>query len=209
MRGVIIGFSIAAAIGPISFLCMQRTLADGRMAGLLSGLGAATADAIYGCVAGFGLRFIAAFLMKYSLLLQFVGGVFLCFLGIRIALRATADQTALVTRGGLARAYSSALVLTLTNPITILAFLSVFAAFGIGSAQGSYSSAAFLVAGVFLGSALWWFVLNSIVASLRAQFTASSLFLVIGMSAAVVFTFGLAAVVNSLSAALALQQVRQ
>ena len=83
LRGLIMGISIAAPVGPIGVLCIRRTLAQGKLAGFISGLGAATADAIYGIIAGFGITFISGFLIAQARWLSLVGGLFLCFLGIR------------------------------------------------------------------------------------------------------------------------------
>src|SRR3712207_5845763 len=127
LRGLIIGFSIAAPVGPIGVLCIRRTLADGRAAGLASGLGAGTADALYGCIDGFGLTFISSLLIGQQGWLKLIGGVFLCYLGIRTLLAQQSERAAAVGGMGLVGAYASTLVLTLTNPTTILSFVAVFA----------------------------------------------------------------------------------
>src|SRR3712207_6795932 len=124
LRGLIIGFSIAAPVGPIGVLCIRRTLSDGRSAGLLCGLGAASADAVYGCVAAFGLTSVSGFLVDQQLWLQLVGGVFLLYLGLR-TFRGRLDEgePAVVSRTsyrGLAGTYASTFFLTITNPLTIL-----------------------------------------------------------------------------------------
>src|SRR5512139_1084229 len=94
LRGLLIGFSIAAPVGPIGVLCIRRTLAEGRTAGVLTGLGAATADALYGCIAAFGLTFISAFLVRQQDLLALVGGAFQCYLGVRTFLSRPAEGAA-------------------------------------------------------------------------------------------------------------------
>ena len=86
LRGLVIGLSIAAPVGPIGVLCIRRTLAQGRGYGLVSGLGAATADAVYGCVAGFGLTLISSFLVDQQMWLRLIGGAFLCYLGVKTLL---------------------------------------------------------------------------------------------------------------------------
>src|SRR5271157_4875386 len=133
LKGVIIGFSIAAPVGPIGVLCIRRSLAEGRQIGLATGLGAATADAAYGGVAGFGLTIISGFLVGHRVWLGFLGGLFLCYLGIRTFLSGPAEQAAEIRGGGLCSAYLSTLFLTLTNPMTILSFVAVFAGFGLGA----------------------------------------------------------------------------
>jgi threonine/homoserine/homoserine lactone efflux protein len=159
LQGILLGFSIAAPVGPIGLLCIRRTLAYGRWAGLVSGLGAATADGCYGAVAAFGLVMISRFLVDQAVWLRVLGGLFLCYLGITTFLAKPAQAAAEATTTGLLGAFLSTYVLTLTNPATILSFVLIFAGFaptGLG-----YGQAAVLVSGVFVGSALWWFVLSS------------------------------------------------
>ena len=148
-----IGFSIAAPVGPIGVLCIRRTLADGRVTGLAVGLGAAAADAVYGAVAGFGLTAVSGLLVEPAGLAGLVGGLFLCYLGIR-TLPGRARRPRRGGRRGPAGAFTSTFGLTLANPATILSFVAVFAGLGIaarGARRGRGSGA-----GVFLGSALWW-----------------------------------------------------
>ena len=148
LRGAVIGFSIAAPVGPIGVLCIRRTLAEGRVSGLLSGLGAATADAVYGVIAAFGLTYVSNVLVGYQTWIRLVGGLFLCYLGIKTYLSRPAEGPACAEGEGLLGVYVSTFLLTLTNPMTILAFTAVFAGLGIGSATGDYGSAALLVLGV-------------------------------------------------------------
>jgi threonine/homoserine/homoserine lactone efflux protein len=189
-KGVIIGFSIAAPVGPIGVLCIRRSLAEGRQIGLATGLGAATADAAYGCVAGFGLTVISSFLVGQRFWLSLIGGLFLCYLGVRTFISKPAEQAAEVRGGGLFSAYLSTLFLTLTNPMTILSFVAVFAGFGLG-ASPDYLSASVLVAGVFVGSALWWLLLSSGVALFRQRVSANLMQGVNRLSGGVILAFGL------------------
>lgn len=195
LRGLAVGFSIAAPVGPIGVLCIRRTLADGRAAGLVSGLGAATADAIYGSIAGFGLTFVSGFLLSQTGWLRLVGGAFLLYLGIRTLLSRPAERPAAASGTGLARAYASTFLLTLTNPATILSFVAVFAGLGLASAGGDYAAATLLVLGVFSGSALWWLLLSGGVSLFRARFDPRAMRWVNRLSGVVIATFGLAALV--------------
>src|SRR5690349_2474317 len=172
IKGVIIGFSIAAPVGPIGVLCIRRSLADGRQMGLVTGLGAATADAAYGCVAAFGLTAISGFLVNQRVWLGLVGGAFLCYLGIRTFMSKPSEKAAQASGVGLISAYASTLFLTLTNPMTILSFVAVFASLGL-AASPDYFSASVLVAGVFVGSAFWWLLLSNGVAIFRSRLTSS------------------------------------
>jgi threonine/homoserine/homoserine lactone efflux protein len=136
LKGVLLGFSIAAPVGPIGVLCIRRTISNGRASGLVSGLGAATADALYGCIAGFGLTLITSLMLGLHFWLNLLGGLFLCSLGIRTFLSRPAGEAARAGEGGLLSDYLSTLALTLTNPMTILSFAATFAGLGIASQQG-------------------------------------------------------------------------
>src|SRR5690242_7918027 len=105
IRGFVLGFSIAAPVGPIGVLCIRRSLAEGRIVGLVSGLGAATADAFYGAIAAFGLTFVTSALIEQRQWLQLIGGLFLLYLGIRTFLSAPSERPASVRATGLAGAY--------------------------------------------------------------------------------------------------------
>jgi threonine/homoserine/homoserine lactone efflux protein len=189
-KGIIIGFSIAAPVGPIGVLCIRRSLAEGRQIGLATGLGAATADAAYGCVAGFGLTVISSFLVGQRFWLSLIGGLFLCYLGIRTFMSKPAERAAEVRGGGLFSAFLSTLFLTLTNPMTILSFVAVFAGFGLG-ASPDYLSASILVAGVFVGSALWWLLLSSGVALFRERVSEGWMQTINRLSGGIILAFGL------------------
>jgi threonine/homoserine/homoserine lactone efflux protein len=171
LRGIILGVGIAAPVGPIGLLCIQRTLSHGRRIGLASGLGAASADAFYGVVAAFGLTLITAFLVEQQLWLGVGGGLFLAYLGVRTLLALPAEMAGSTeSSGGIGRAWGSTFLLTLTNPMTILAFVAIFAGAGM-SASGGGAEAVLLVVGVFLGSALWWTLLTTGVALARGRMT--------------------------------------
>ena len=196
MKGILIGFSIAAPVGPIGVLCIRRTLAEGRATGFVSGLGAATADAIYGCIAGFGLTLVTRFLMDQQVWLRLFGGAFLCYLGVKTVLSRPAKQAASAKGSGLAGAYGSTFLLTLTNPMTILSFAAVFAGLGLASAGGSYASASILVLGVFAGSALWWLMLSGGVSLLRSRFDVPGLEWVNRISGVIITGFGVVALLS-------------
>lgn len=169
LKGIAIGFAIAAPVGPIGVLCIRRTFAEGRAMGFATGLGAATADALYGAVAGFGLTAISGFLLGYQDELRLAGGAFLLFLGVKtfVARPSTAQAPARGT--GLAGAWLTTVALTLANPATILSFAAVFAGAGLGQHRYGTGEAAALVAGVFLGSAAWWLVLSGVVERWRRK----------------------------------------
>jgi threonine/homoserine/homoserine lactone efflux protein len=194
LRGLIIGFSIAAPVGPIGILCIRRTLADGRASGFLSGLGAATADALYGCVAGFGLTVISGFLVGQRTWIQLIGGVFLLALGIKTLRSIPGEREAAASGTGLAASYASTLLLTLTNPMTILSFAGIFAALGVADTDGDLSAAALLVLGVFIGSAAWWLFLSAGVGLMREKLSSGVLRWTNRLSGAILLVFGIVAV---------------
>lgn len=170
LKGLILGFSIAAPVGPIGILCIRRTLAYGMSFGFVSGVGTATADAIYGAIAAFGLTAATRFLLDYQLYLKVVGGFYLLYLGIKILMSKPSISTTQVRDTSLTAAYISAFLLTLTNPMTILMFAAIFTGFGIGGINGDYYLSSTMVLGVFLGSLLWWLFLSSITTILRTTF---------------------------------------
>lgn len=195
-QGLLLGFSIAAPVGPIGVLCIRRTLAIGRLSGLVTGLGAATADGVYGAIAAFGLTAISGFLIAQQTWLRLVGGAFLVYLGLRTLLARPAVAALDSGSASLAGDYASTFFLTLTNPLTILSFVAVFAGLGLATNGQGYGSAAGLVAGVFCGSALWWLTLSTGVSLLRNRFTPSSLRWVNIVSGAIIAAFGVVALLS-------------
>ena len=195
-RGLVIGFSIAAPVGPIGVLCIRRTLAEGRASGLISGLGAATADALYGCIAGFGLTFLSNLLIQHQVWIRVIGGLFLCTLGLRTFAAGPAKESASVKGGGLAGSYGSTFFLTLTNPMTILSFAAIFAGLGLGSIGGNYLSSGVLVLGVFTGSALWWLILSGLVGMLGKMLSPKGMRWVNRISGIIILGFGLLALLT-------------
>jgi threonine/homoserine/homoserine lactone efflux protein len=191
IKGLIIGLSIAVPVGPIGILCIRRTLTQGRMVGFLSGLGAATADGLYGAIAGFGLTFLVNFIIGKQIWLRLIGGGLLCILGAKTFLSRPAEQGASVEGNSLWNAYLSTFFLTLTNPMTILFFTAVFAGLGIGSTDGDYVSAGILVLGVFIGSAMWWLVLSGFTGILEGLLNFKRLQWLNRISGLIIMGFGL------------------
>jgi len=157
LKGLLFGFLLAATVGPMWVLCFRRTLAQGALAGLASGMGIAVADGFYGAVAAFGLTAISGFLLRYSFWIGLVGGVFLVYLGVKILLSKPSLDEQVQEPVSHSKAFLSTLGLTLANPPTILAFAAIFA--GLGLVTSDYGSASLVVLGVFLGSAAWWIAL--------------------------------------------------
>ncbi len=180
-------------VGPIGVLGIRRTLAGGCTFGFVSGLGAATADAVYGCIAGFGLTVISDLLVSQQLWFRIAGGAFLCYLGFKTFMSEPAEKAASAMGSSLLSAYGSTFFLTLTNPMTIISFAAVFAGLGLAGTNGNYVPAGVLVMGVFTGSTLWWFILSGSTGILRARFNHNGLQWINRISGAVITVFGLLA----------------
>ncbi len=209
-RSLLIGLSIAATIGPMSILCIQRTLQRGYHYGLVSGMGIATADGVYGSIAAFGLTIISTFLVAQQTWVRLIGGLFLVYLGVKTILsrppeRAAADSAAGAgarsRAGSYLKAYSSTFLLTLTNPLPILSFAAIFAGLGVASTAGtgrSYLAATLVVAGVFCGSALWWCILTGGISLLRGKFSSTWMLWLNRLSGCIIAAFGIIALVSLL-----------
>jgi threonine/homoserine/homoserine lactone efflux protein len=194
LRGFIIGISIAAPVGPIGVLCIRRTLSDGRLTGLLSGLGAAAADVVYGAIAAFGLSVIMNVLIDQAGWLKLIGGLFLLYLGIKTLLSKPAEEAAKAKSSGLLSAFLSTFFLTITNPMTILSFIAIFA--GLGTTTQQAASPMILVAGVFAGSAAWWLTLSFGVGLMRERVTPNLMLWINRTSGMVIILFGIYSLVS-------------
>jgi threonine/homoserine/homoserine lactone efflux protein len=196
-RGLLIGFSIAAVVGPIGILCIQRSLRQGFVTGLVTGLGAATADGIYGGIAAFSLTVIARFLIGQESWVRLLGGLFLLYLGLKALLSKPAEQAARAGGRSLPGLYASTLLLTLTNPLTILSFATVFAGLGVGTnGQHGFAAATLVTLGVFSGSSCWWLLLSGGVSLLREKLTAHWLSWLNRLAGAALLIFGIIALIS-------------
>jgi threonine/homoserine/homoserine lactone efflux protein len=195
LKGLIIGFAMAVPIGPIGIMCIRKTLAEGHTRGLIIGLGAATADALYGCIAAFGLTFVSDVIASQHVWLRLIGGGLLLFLGIRTfrakrkAPKIPSDNT------GMLGSYISSFLLAVTNPVTIFAFVAVFAAFGLGH-RLDIIAAGILVLGVFAGSCLWFLTLGYVATLFRKKLDAGGLSWVNRISGVLIIISGIAALVS-------------
>ncbi len=200
LKGAAIGLSIAAPVGPIGLLCIRRTLTEGMMVGLATGLGAATADAAYGAITGFGLVAVTDALFNWQTPLRLIGGLVLLWLaGVTLRARPPEQGANAPTARGLIGAYGTTVMLTLANPATIISFTAVFGALGLAETGAVPAlSAASLVLGVFLGSALWWLCLSVGVALFRRRVTPAAMLLINRVSAAVLAGFAVVALVAAL-----------
>lgn len=164
LKGLIIGIAIAAPVGPIGILCIQRSLHHGFKTGFWTGMGAAMADGVYGLIAGFGLTAISSFFITQQRWIQWIGGLFLLYLGSKLFFTQAANKEIKDDPPSSSRAFITTFFLTLTNPMTILSFVAVFAGLGLVATNTDVSHALTLVLGIILGSSIWWLSLSSCVA---------------------------------------------
>ncbi|MQX35949.1 LysE family translocator [Roseospira navarrensis] len=198
IKGIIIGFAIAAPVGPVGVLCIRRALADGRVAAFVAGLGAAVADTFYGAVAAWGLTLVTDFLNNHETTLSVVGGVFLLYLGWATFRARTEMLPTPDTHIGLVRDFVSTFLITLTNPATILAFMAVFASITAVQMRNPMSmDAGLLILGVFVGSAAWWGLLSAVTGSVRDRFSPRWLRWLNQGSGVALAVFGVAVLVNA------------
>ncbi|NBC67953.1 LysE family translocator [Paenibacillus sacheonensis] len=189
-KGLLIGLSIAAPVGPIGILCMKRTLTQGRRFGFVSGLGAASADGMYGLIAAFGFGAVIARIAALQTAASILGGLFLCFLGYRSFRSAAGERSAEAGgSGSLAGAYGTTFLLTAANPVTILSFLGIFA--GLDVMDASLPGLLALVLGVFAGSAAWWLFLSIAVGAIRRTLNAGAMRGINRLSGLLLLGFGI------------------
>jgi threonine/homoserine/homoserine lactone efflux protein len=191
LEGIVVGFLMATPVGPIAVLCIQRTLNQGKIHGMVSGLGAATADAVYSFIAAFGLTFISNFLVKEQMWLRLGGGIFLCYMGLKVFRAKPVQRAASGNNISYIGNYVSAFFLTLANPATFLAFAAIFVGLGLVSAAGHYVSAGLLIAGVFIGSGLWWCTLSGATGIFLKKLGYGKLALLNKISGIIITAFGL------------------
>ena len=198
-KGMLFGLSVAAPVGPIAVLTIRRTIGDGFRMGFATGLGAATADATYGLIAALGLTAIMSALTSHADLIRLAGGVMLLVIGLRALLQARShagtDARNVADVPSAKSAYMQAVGLTLTNPMTVLVFIALFAGIGIHGEGANNADAAVLVVGVALGSALWWLVLVQLVTRVRHRLSGRAVRLIDLASSFVIAGFGVAAIV--------------
>ena len=193
LKGIVVGIVIAVPVGPVGVMCVRRTILEGKLAGLVSGLGAATADAVFGVIAGFGLTAVSDLLIDYQHWLRVAGGCYLLYIGGRAfsaepptELERESDPESLLGD------FASTFALAVTNPITVIAFIGIFAAIGLGGSQATFGHASILVLGVWCGSLLWWLGLSLGVGRVRDSIEPRHLAWISRGSGAILFVSGAA-----------------
>jgi len=198
IQGIIIGVALAAPIGPISIISIRKSLTDRFLASIAVALGAATADAIFGLIAAFGVTTISSFLIHYQKFIRAIGGIFLAYLGAQTLQTTRIHATPTNKKQSLLTTYLSITVLTLTNPITILAFGALFTVFGLDELMTSTPAALQLVVGVFCGSAAWFIFLSAFIHFFKSRWKPGTLGLINRISGILLIIFGLLAVISTI-----------
>lgn len=200
VKSVLIGLAVAAPLGPVGALCIQRTLAQGMLAGLAGGLGTALADALYASLAASGFAAFSSILTPFNQPLRLVGGAFLIWFGWQSLRQRPAQATAPLKAGDHAGTLGATFLLTMVNPATILFFAAIFAGLGLGE-MVSGVEAAIVVGGVFLGSMGWWLVLSGGVSLLKRRLPDGFAKGVGFFSGLIIMAFGMGAIISGLLAA--------
>ena len=197
LKGFTVGVVMAVPLGPVGLLCTQRILTSGRMHGLVSGLGAATGDAICGAVAAFGLTIVSDFLVEQHLWLRLFGGIFLCLLGLKAFLVKRAKKGPLTEKLCHLNNYGSTLLITLSNPMAFLVSATMFAGLGTVGSDTQFGDASQLVAGVFLGSMFWWVLLSVLVGALHKNVADRTLVLLARIFGGIITTIGTIVIIST------------
>jgi len=207
VKAVAMGFCIAAPVGAIGMLCIQRSLSRGFFSGFATGMGAACADAVYGLLGALGVAGIVAALPMLTLVLKAAGGTFLVWMAWTIAREAPAAPAAGqdTMRVPVTRDFVTTFALTLSNPLTIFSFIAAFAALGpLNASQGAPAAMSGftvvpMVTGVFAGSAVWWLFLSVVTSALRTKLPLAFTRGISVFSAVAIAAFGLVQVATGLS----------
>jgi threonine/homoserine/homoserine lactone efflux protein len=195
IKGIIVGFLASVPLGPVGVLCIQRTINKGRVSGIFSGMGAATVDAFFALVAAFGLTFIITFIEEQHFYIQLIGGAVLILLGVNIFRTNPIKQIRRHRRkkNKLIEDYFSVLLLTLSNPLAVFLFVAAFAGIGMVSAEDSAIKSWLIVAGVFGGAMIWWFILTFLINIFRKKFRLKQLWWINKIAGLAIIVFGVAA----------------
>ncbi|UPM54065.1 LysE family translocator [Gottfriedia acidiceleris] len=171
VKSFILGLSVSAPVGPIGLLCIQRIISRGKTAGIMTGLGASSANLFYASIAAFSFSIVSSFLIEQEFVLRIVGAIFLFYLGIKTFLKRPVKTASNLEGEGMVSMFLSSFLLMITNPVTILNFVAMFAGLGFDQRSTSIGSAFSLILGVFIGAISWWLILSSVVSLFRNKIT--------------------------------------
>ncbi|MDP3565055.1 MAG: LysE family transporter [Methanoregula sp.] len=190
IQGMIIGLTLAVPVGPIALLCIQRAVTDGRLHGIASGIGVATADSFYAGVTFFGLTAISGLIIAHQFSLRLAAGIVLILVGIRIFLSIPAPLSLKTEHETYLKDYLSMVAIAIANPLTLIFFVAILPGFGVVFHENSVVSASEFVGGVFFGSTLWWIILCGSLGSFRSRISGEHLGLINRVSGALIVIFG-------------------
>ena len=190
IQGIVIGLTLAVPVGPISLLCIQRTIAGGRLYGIISGLGVATADSFYAAITVLGLTVISGLIIAEQSLFRFLAGIILILIGIRVFMSVPEDVSAKSEHETYLNHYLSMVAIAIANPLTLVFFMVILPGFGVVIHGTAFLPAAEFVAGVFFGSMVWWVILCGSVGSVRSHISVKNLGLINRVSGLLISCFG-------------------
>ncbi len=194
ITGIVIGLAVAAPIGPINLMCIQRSLNHGFLAGLMTGAGAVAGDGVFAALSAFGLAAISGLINSHSSWIEAVGGILLLVMGIRVFIqsppssKSKAPPPSVVRHAGL---FSGTFLLTITNPATMLGFIALFGAGGLVRSPGNYAAAGIMVLSVMAGSFIWWVIVSGTVSRYRHRFSSATMRRIDHISGVLILGFGL------------------
>ena len=191
IQGMIIGLTLAVPVGPISLVCIHRTVANGRLHGIVSGLGVATADSFYAAVAFLGLTAISGLITGHQVLFRLMAGIVLIFIGMRVFRSIPAAVSPNDGQEPFLGDYLSLLVIAIANPLTIIFFITILPGFGVVAQGTTLIAAVPFVAGVFLGSAVWWISLCGSLGAVRSRLSTENLRQINRISGILITCFGI------------------
>ena len=190
IQGIIIGLTIAVPVGPISLVCIHRTIANGRLHGIVSGLGVATSDSLYAAVAFLGLTAVSGLIIDHQAVFRLVAGIALALVGIQVFRSVPAAIRDGTNPESYIRDYLSLFMIAAANPLTIIFFITILPGFGVMAHGTTLIAAVPFVAGVFLGSAVWWIILCGSLGSLRSRMSIENLRRINQVSGILITCFG-------------------
>ncbi|HJM68669.1 MAG TPA: LysE family transporter [Candidatus Babeliales bacterium] len=189
LKGALIGFAVAAPVGPVAIVCIRRTLTEGRLSGMASGFGAATADFLYACMAALGFSAISDYLIGHVFWIRIIGGILLCVWGVRALFIFSKEVPTRPSKKKIISSFLTTLLLTLSNPITILVFIAIFSNFCLS--EKTLYTTIILLTGIFIGASAWFLFLTETIHFLRSKITYYILQLTNKISGFVLIAFGI------------------
>ena len=190
LQGIIIGLTLAVPVGPISLLCIRRAVDGGRLHGILSGIGVATADSFYAAIAVLGLTAVSGLIIGQQVFFRIVAGLVLIAIGVKVFLSLPAEPGKDSGHDSYVKDYLSLLAIALANPMTIIFFLIVLPGFGIVLGGTSLLTSLAFILGIFSGSVIWWIVLCGVVGSVRSRLTLRNLQIINRISGILIALYG-------------------